>query len=111
MSRFLVAIVAGCVAAVLLTSCSIVAPVVPPQGLIYSQTKAPISTDFSNTPVGTKKGEASASSILGLIATGDCGIQAAALAGGIKTISHADYQFSSILFGIYTKTTVTVYGE
>lgn len=105
-----VSLVLGCMVVLYCSGCAIVAPVVPPQGGLYSQTKAPISTDFVNTSVGSKQGQASASSILGLIATGDCSIQAAAQAGGIKTITHADYEFFNIL-GIYTKTTVIVYGE
>ena len=102
--------VLGCFVVLYCAGCALVAPVVPPQGMIYSQTKAPISTDFVNSAVGSKHGQASAFSILGLIAGGDCGIQAAAQDGGIKTITHADYEFFNIL-GIYTKTTVIVYGE
>ena len=102
--------VLGFFAVLCFTGCSIVAPVVPPQGMLYSQTKAPISTDFANTPVGSKQGQASASSVLGLIATGDCSIQTAAQDGGIKTITHADYEYLSVL-GVYTKTTVIVYGD
>ena len=111
MRSMLVVAVLGCFVVLCVTGCSIVAPVVPPQGLLYSQTKAPISTDFANTPVGSKQGQASASCVLGLIATGDCSIQTAAQEGGIKTITHADYEFMSVLGSVYSKTTVIVYGE
>ena len=110
MRSTLFAVVIGCVVVLYCAGCSIVAPVVPPQGLLFSQTKAPISTDFVNAQAGTKQGQASAQCILGLIATGDCSIQAAARAGGLKTISHVDYEFFNVL-GIFTKTTVIVYGE
>jgi len=103
-------VVVGCLLVLFSAGCAVVAPVVPPQGMIYSSTRAPISTDFVNTPVGSKHGEASAQSVLGLIATGDCSIQAGATAGGLKTITHVDYEYFSVL-GVFTRTTVIVYGD
>lgn len=64
----------------------------------------------ANATVGKKVGEASATSILGLIATGDAGYNAAAENGGIKKISHADVSVNSIL-GIFTTYKTVVYGE
>jgi len=94
-----------------LCGCMIAAPVIPPQGWVYNDTKAPISTNFKDTPVGTKVGTASASSLLwGLMGFGDCSIHAAAKQGGLSKIYHADYEHFNIL-GVYTKTTVFVYGE
>jgi hypothetical protein len=55
-------------------------------------------------------GSSSATSILGLVTTGDASIDAAAKAGGITKIHHVDFQMKSILF-FYMKATVTVYGE
>lgn len=60
--------------------------------------------------VGVKNGETSCTSILGLIATGDCSIASAAKNGGIQKISTVDYDVFT-LFGLYSKTTTMVTGE
>ena len=92
--------------AIALSSCSFAtAPVL---GAIYTDVKAPFAATAN--PVASKVGTAEATSILGLIATGDASIQAAAQKAGITKISHVDYQSTSIL-GIYAKYTVYVYGE
>lgn len=98
---------AVCAAAATLTGC-ISAPFTPPMGL-YSEITAPLSTE-GTIDVGTKKGEATAKTILGLVATGDCSIAAAAKNGGLKTIRHVDYKYKNLL-GIVQETTVVVYGE
>ena len=87
------------------------APVIPPPGMMFAQVSAPLSIgSLGNTKVSTKHGSATAENILGLIATGDCSIQAAATSAGITTIHYADYNFYNIL-GIYSKFTTIVYGE
>ncbi|MCF0222666.1 MAG: hypothetical protein HUK20_00205 [Fibrobacter sp.] len=58
----------------------------------------------------TKEGRASASSILGIIATGDASIAAAARNGGITKIHTVDVEAFSVL-GIYATHTVIVRGE
>ena len=58
----------------------------------------------------SKVGTAKATSILGMVATGDCNIKTAAANGGIKTIKYVDYDAKNIL-GIYGKYTTTVYGD
>ena len=58
----------------------------------------------------SKVGTAKATSILGMVATGDCSIKTAAANGGIKTIKYVDYDAKNIL-GIYGKYTTTVYGD
>ena len=93
----------GCVSAValaaLLTGCAGVQP--PAQsgaltGFVYNKS--------------SKSGSASATSILGIVATGDASIQAAASSAGITKIQHVDQSIESILF-LWAKYTVTVYGE
>ena len=80
----------------------------PVLGAIYTDVKAPMGVTSN---VGASKvGEASATSILGLIATGDASIQAAMKQGGITKVQHVDYNTTSVL-GIYATYTVTVYGE
>ena len=56
-------------------------------------------------------GESSAQSVLWLVFWGDSGTQAAAKQGGITTITHADRQLFTILFGIYARETTIVYGD
>ncbi len=90
--------VAGCLSA----------PFQPPSGIV-SVTKAPLSTE-GNWDVGSRKGEASSFSVLGLYASGDCSIAAAASNGGLKKIGHVDYEYFNVI-GIWQKATVIVYGE
>lgn len=83
--------------------------VTPVMGALYTSVKAPVTA--GDQAVGhSKVGRASASSILGLIATGDASIDAAMRAGGITKIHHVDYEGSSIL-GIVATFTTIVYGE
>ena len=80
-----------------------------PQGFIYTEIKAPVSAGggaMAYSKVGTSK----ATSILGIVATGDCSIKTAAANGGIKTIKYVDYDAKNIL-GIYGEYTTTVYGD
>ena len=81
----------------------------PVNGGLYTDTTAPVSATSSDAS-NLKRGTASATSILGIVATGDAGIQKAAEEAGITEIHHVDYQTSSIL-GLYAKYTVVVYGE
>ena len=90
--------VAGCLSA----------PFQPPSGVV-SVTTAPLSTE-GNWNVGSKKGEASSFSVLGLYASGDCSIATAARNGGLKKIDHVDYAYVNVI-GIWQKATVIVYGE
>ncbi|MDP3042331.1 MAG: TRL-like family protein [Candidatus Omnitrophota bacterium] len=58
----------------------------------------------------SKVGTAKSTSILGMVATGDCNIKTAAANGGIKTIKYVDYDAKNTL-DIYGKYTTTVYGD
>ncbi len=71
----------------------------------------PLDTDLAKTKLGSKVGESEAQAILGLIAWGDAGTQAAAKAGGITTLRHADTQVFSILGFVYSRQTTIVYGD
>lgn len=73
--------------------------------------KIPLDTDLDRTELGAKVGESSAQSVLWLFFWGDSGTQAAAQQGGITTITHADRQIFTILFGIYARETTIVYGD
>lgn len=96
-----------CAAAAMATGC-LSAPFQPPIGL-YSEVSAPLSTE-GPVQLGSKKGEATSKCILGVVATGDCSLNAAAQNGGLQTIRHVDYRYKNI-FGIVQETTVIAYGD
>ncbi len=100
-------IIAAVAATALLSSCASTGTVCGTGG-IYTDVKSGV-TATANT-VGSKVGTAQATNILGIIATGDASINAAATSAGIKKISHVDQHQSSIL-GLFTKYEVFVYGE
>ncbi len=90
-----------------LTSCGAFVSA-PLTGFLYTDMKGPHTV--TSNPIANKVGSAEATSILGIVATGDASISTAARNGGITKISHVDYQAKSIL-GIVAKYTVYVYGE
>jgi hypothetical protein len=63
------------------------------------------------TSVGAKKGEACASSILGLIAFGDASLAAAAQNGGITTVKIVDYSYSNVLGALWTGSCTIAHGD
>jgi hypothetical protein len=80
----------------------------PVTGFIYTDASAgEIAT--SNT-AATKQGEACATSILGLVGTGDASIQAAMKDGDIKAVSYVDSTSTGIL-GVYATYCTLVSGE
>lgn len=80
----------------------------PVMGVLFTDVKA---NDSPTSNVGMKKtGNAKCISVLGLVAVGDCSIEAAMKNGGITKIHHVDYNAKNIL-GIYAEYTVDVYGE
>jgi len=80
-----------------------------PYGILYTEVKAPVAAGEGGVAY-SKVGKAKATSILGLVATGDCSIKTAADEGGIKDIKYVDYDAKNIL-GIYGEYTTTVYGN
>lgn len=98
-----------CVAAAVLSmsSCAVVAT---PAGIggLYTDVQSGL-TATSNT-VGKKVGTSSAINVLGIVATGDASINAAAKNGGITKISHVDQKQTSVL-GLFAKSETVVYGE
>jgi len=99
------------VLAVFMTGCAVtVAPVMPPFGIAFTNTTAPLDVNYDKTELGSKTGKASTYSILGLFAFGDASTEAAARAGGIKVVNHADYASLNVLFLFGSYTTI-VYGD
>lgn len=80
-------------------------------GCVFTNVKVPLDIDLDKTQLGAKTGESSSQSVLGLVAWGDSGTQAAAQDGGISTLLHADQKIFSIFFGLYTRQTTVVYGD
>lgn len=80
----------------------------PVLGILYTDVKAPITA--TNNSKGSKTGEAKCISVLGLVAVGDCSVEAAAKEGNINKVSTVDYKNMSIL-GLYTEVKVIVTGE
>ncbi len=66
----------------------------PAMGLLFTEVYGPID---AGGRVGAKEGRACAESILGLVATGDASIKAAAKAGGITQINSVDHYTRNIL--------------
>lgn len=81
--------------------------VVPMNGSLYTDLKAPVTVGGCMTM--SKSGTAQATAIIG-IATGDASIEAAMKNGGITKVHHVDAQVKNIL-GIYAEYTTVVYGE
>ena len=101
----------GCLVLIMLSAgsfmgCAMV--VAPVNGGIYTDLKVP-GTATSNIGFA-KVGTGECTSILGLLAIGDCSISTAMKNGNITKIHHVDHDAMSILW-IYAKYTVKVYGE
>ena len=80
-----------------------------PTGALYTEVKGPIAVGndgFSYSKVGTAK----ATSILGLVATGDASIKTAMEDGKITKVKYVDFHVKNIL-GIYGEYATTVYGD
>ena len=107
--KIVVCVIAVLCCAVYLTGCAAVATS-PVLGAIYTDVKAPLAVGSPGSGADVLKGEATAVSVLGLIAIGNASIRMAALAGGITEIHYVDYHSENFL-GIYAKFTVTVYGK
>ncbi len=83
----------------------------PLSGCLYANVKLPLDSNLENTDLGDKVGQSDAHSVLGLVAWGDAGTQAAAAEGNIETIKHADQQHLSVLGIVYARYRTIVYGD
>ena len=80
-------------------------------GCAYVDVKSPLDVDLNKTTLGEKKGVSEARSVLWLFAWGDASYAAAAANGGITVMRHADQEVFNVLFGLYTRYRVVVYGD
>ncbi len=96
-------------------------PVMPPPGLLYRKSKAPLS--FGPTDFGSKFGRATSTQIglpplpfpgltagLDLFAWGDASEKTAAANGGITNIKHTDYEMEVILM-VFRRFTLEAHGD
>ncbi len=80
-------------------------------GCFYAKVRIPLDTDVQSTQLGSKVGEASIQSVLGIVAWGDAGTRAAATNGGITTVTHLDQELFNILGFVYARQTTIAYGD
>ena len=93
--------------AIIFSSCAM-SKNAPLTGFLYTATKSPMG--ITGNAGASKVGTAEAMSILGIVATGDASIDAAAKSAGITKIHHVDEEVTAIL-GIIAKYKIHVYGE
>jgi len=80
-------------------------------GLLYASTVTPeVGTSVTSNVAGTKVGQATCQTFLGLIASGDCSVEAAAVAGKITRIHSVARKVQNVL-GFYATVTIIVTGE
>lgn len=81
-------------------------------GAFISNTDVPMCSpdDASGLQVGSKSGSSQMINYLGLVATGDASVKAAAKNGGITKVKTMDVHFDNIL-GIIMTTTTNITGE
>lgn len=78
-----------------------------PQGILFTSQKMGI---YATNPEGSKKGSACASSILGLVSTGDASVQEAVRRASITKVNNINLESFSIL-GVYATLCTNVQGE
>ncbi len=78
--------------------------------LIYD-VKLPYDLDLDRTELGSKTGTAEAYSVLWLFAWGDASYAKAAENGDITILRSADQEIFQVLFGLYTRWRIVVYGD
>lgn len=79
-------------------------------GALYADNVRPHTTDTHNNGACPKIGTGAASSILGLVSTGDAGVENAKKQAGITEVISVDVHNSSLL-GLFATTTVRVCGK
>lgn len=104
MRKFILSVVSVLIMAFTMGSCGTVGLV----GAVYTGYTEPVAV--TSNELGTKVGQAKTTSVLGIVAVGNGGIEKAAKQAGIKKISHVDKKVVSVL-GLFTTIKYTVYGE
>ena len=80
-------------------------------GCAYVNVKTPYDKDLDRSELGSKTGTAEAYSMLWLFAWGDASYARAAENGGITVLRSADQEIFQIVFGLYSRWRIVVYGD
>ena len=80
-------------------------------GCAYVDVRTPYDTDLNQTQLGSKTGTAEAYSLFWLVAWGDASYATAARNGNITVMRHADQEVQQVLFGLFTRWRIIVYGD
>lgn len=94
--------------ALLLSGCAAGSMRTPVNGFLYNDAKA--GEGAAGPTSAAKEGRACATSILGIVGTGDASIREAARNGNITRISYVDSETKAIL-GVWAEYCTVVYGE
>jgi hypothetical protein len=80
-----------------------------PLGVLFSLVSEPVAVTSASGY--TKVGEATAFSVLWLVAFGDASIENASRESKIRTVQHVDRTYFNLLLGLFAMETTTVYGR
>ena len=80
-------------------------------GCLYASYREPLDRNLDETRLGDTVGTSERRAVLWLFMWGDAGTQAAAREGGLRVIHHADHEILSVLFGLYFRERLILYGE
>ena len=80
-------------------------------GCAFVDVKTPYDSDLDRTELGSKTGTSEAYSVLWLFAWGDASYAKAAENGDITILRSADQEIFQVLFGLYTRWRIVVYGD
>jgi len=99
------------------------AAVIPPPGVIFMKSTAPLMAAAPQRPIGSRQGTATSHSIglpplpfpglmtgVNLISWGDASVETAQSNGGIEDASHSDYE-SMVVLMVYRRMKVIAYGD
>jgi hypothetical protein len=107
-SAFITATVAV-LATTFLSGC-LVAPVMPPHGLLFSSYKSPLFPDQTEGNAAKQSGESSAVTILYLVTVGDASLDKAVQDGRLSKVNYVDYEYMNVL-GVYQHYKTIARGE
>ena len=107
MKKSLLSLATAAVALFAFTGCGMAAGGSVANGFAYTDTTVPLS---ASRTAAAKQGTAVCTSILSLVAIGDCSAEAAAKNGGISSIQSVDAKVFNIL-GLYGTYTTIVKGN
>jgi len=102
-------------AALLVSGCTVRAPVVPPVGFLFTNYKAPLMVHYGNTDVAKREGRGETQYIREpFLSTaygfGNAGIAKIASDAGLNEVDYVDYEYLNVL-GIYQQVQIIPHGK